>query len=100
MLRKQAGNLVALPPQVNRNTLDHQACETVGKVARDIQSSGLDKFTFSFVASLWEDLNGEVTFSLPAGPFAWLTPTDCLGLSLRGGLYRIRVEGGELQIEV
>jgi hypothetical protein len=41
---------------------------------------------------MWEDLNGEVTFSLPAGPFAWLTPTDCLGLSLRGALYRIRVE--------
>jgi hypothetical protein len=44
---------------------------------------------------MWEDLNGEVTFSLPAGPFAWLTPTDCLGLSLRGGLYRIRVENVE-----
>lgn len=41
---------------------------------------------------MWEDLNGEATFSLPAGPFAWLTPTDCLGLSLRGALYRIRVE--------
>jgi hypothetical protein len=41
---------------------------------------------------MWEDLNGEVTFSLPAGPFAWLTPSDCLGLSLRGALYRIRVE--------
>ena len=41
---------------------------------------------------MWEDLNGEVTFSLPAGPFAWLTPSDCLGLSLRGGLYRVRVE--------
>jgi hypothetical protein len=41
---------------------------------------------------MWEDLGGEVTFSLPAGPFAWLTPTDCLGLSLRGALYRIRVE--------
>jgi hypothetical protein len=41
---------------------------------------------------MWEDLGGEVTFSLPAGPFAWLTPTDCLGLSVRGALYRIRVE--------
>lgn len=40
----------------------------------------------------WEDLNGEIVFSLPSGPFAWLAPTDCLGLSLRGGLYRIRVE--------
>jgi len=41
---------------------------------------------------MWEDLNGEVTLSLPAGPFAWLAPTDCLGLSIRGALFRIRVE--------
>jgi hypothetical protein len=41
---------------------------------------------------MWEDLNGEVTFSLPAGPFAWLAPTDVLALSLRGAVYRLRVE--------
>lgn len=41
---------------------------------------------------MWEDVNGEAVFSLPAGPFAWLTPTDCLGLVLRGATYRIRVE--------
>ena len=41
---------------------------------------------------LWEDLNGEIEFSLPSGPFAWLAPSDCLGLVLRGGVYRIRVE--------
>lgn len=41
---------------------------------------------------MWEDLNGEITFSLPSGPWAWLTPTDILTLSLRGGVYRIRVE--------
>lgn len=52
---------------------------------------------------MWEDVNGEAVFSLPSGPFAWLTPTDCLGLSLRGALYRIRVEkveqtGGLLKV--
>jgi hypothetical protein len=49
---------------------------------------------------MWEDLNGEVVFSLPAGPFAWLTPTDCLGLSLRGTLYRVRVEKVEVSAGV
>lgn len=52
---------------------------------------------------MWEDVNGEAVLSLPAGPFAWLTPTDCLGLVLRGALYRIRVEkieatAGQLKI--
>jgi len=42
---------------------------------------------------MWEDLNGEVKFSLPLGPWAWLTPSDCLGLQTRSGeLFRIRVE--------
>jgi hypothetical protein len=41
---------------------------------------------------MWEDLAGEVVVSLPAGPFAWLTPTDTLGLSIRGALYRIRAD--------
>ena len=52
---------------------------------------------------MWEDVNGEAVFSLPSGPFAWLTPTDCLGLVLRGATYRIRVEkveqtGGQLKV--
>lgn len=52
---------------------------------------------------MWEDLNGEVTFSVPSGPWAWLTPTDVLTLSLRGGVYRIRVDkveesGGLLKV--
>ena len=54
---------------------------------------------------MWEDVNGEATLSLPSGPFAWLTPTDCLGLVLRGATYRVRVEkhqqtGGRLQLTV
>lgn len=52
---------------------------------------------------MWEDVNGEAVFSLPSGPFAWLTPTDCLGLVLRGATYRIRAEkveqtGGQLKV--
>lgn len=52
---------------------------------------------------MWEDVNGEAVFSLPSGPFAWLTPTDCLGLVLRGATYRIRSEkversGGQLKV--
>jgi hypothetical protein len=43
----------------------------------------------------WEDRAGEITFAIPAGPFAWLTPADALGISLRGALYRIRVEKAE-----
>lgn len=42
---------------------------------------------------MWEDLNGEATFTLPLGPFAWLTPSDCLGYVARSGaVYRLRVE--------
>lgn len=54
---------------------------------------------------MWEDVNGEATLSVPSGPFAWLTPTDCLGLVLRGATYRIRTEkveqtGGRLKLTV
>lgn len=78
----------------------------VSRTTPDIRVSGnataelpisMDETTAKRVADrmlkvMWEDLNGEVTFSLPSGPFAWLTPTDCLGLSLNGALYRLRVE--------
>lgn len=40
---------------------------------------------------MWEDLNGEIEFSVPSGRFCEMAPADCYGLSLRGGLYRIRI---------
>jgi len=57
MFRKQAGNSVALPPQVNRNSLDHRSCEIIREVSETIASASLDKFTFSFIDSLWQDVN-------------------------------------------
>jgi len=60
MFRKPAGNSVALPPQVNRKPLDHPACEIAREVYQTIASSGLDKFTFSLIDALWQDLNAVV----------------------------------------
>jgi hypothetical protein len=48
MKKKQAGNSVEL---------EHQYCEIVREVYQTIHTSGLDKFTFSLIDSLWNDLN-------------------------------------------
>jgi hypothetical protein len=58
MLNKQAGNSVELPrKQANTKYLDHQHFEIAREVYQTIHRSGLDKFTFSLIDSLWNDLN-------------------------------------------
>jgi len=41
----------------NSGELEHQYCEIVREVYQAIHTSGLDKFTFSLIDSLWNDLN-------------------------------------------
>src|SRR5215216_3040274 len=48
MRKKQAGNSVAL---------EHQYCELAREAYQTIYTSGLGKFTFSLIDSLWNDLN-------------------------------------------
>jgi hypothetical protein len=51
MRQKQAGNSVEL---------EHQYCEIAREVYQTIHVSGLGKFTFSLIDSLWNDLNAIV----------------------------------------
>ena len=48
MVKEQAGN---------SGELEHQYCEIVREVYQAIHTSGLDKFTFSLIDALWNDLN-------------------------------------------
>ena len=48
MRKKQAGNSVEL---------EHQYCELAREVYQTIYASGLGKFTFSLIDTLWNDLN-------------------------------------------
>lgn len=52
MLKEQAGNSIELPSQANRKYLEHQSCENVREVYQILQTSSLDKFTFSLIDSL------------------------------------------------
>ena len=58
MLKEQAGDPVDLMHKpVNEEYLENQSCEIVREVYRTIHTSGLYKFTFSLIDSLWNDLN-------------------------------------------
>ena len=48
MRKKQAGNSVEL---------EHQYCEIAREVYQTIHASGLGRFNFSLIDSLWNDLN-------------------------------------------
>jgi hypothetical protein len=58
MLRKQAGKPVELLHSANGKYLEHQHCEIAREVYEAIHASGLDRFTYAFIDSLWSDLNG------------------------------------------
>lgn len=60
MLKEQAGNAMEPPHQANRNTLEYQYCEIAREVYQTINMSSLDKFTFSFIDALWNDLDAVV----------------------------------------
>ena len=57
MLKEQAGNSIELPSQANRKYLDHQSCEMIREVYQNLYRSNPDKFTYSFIHSLWKSLN-------------------------------------------
>ena len=57
MLKEKAGNSIELPSQANRKYLEHQSCQIIGDVHQTLQTSGLEKFSFSLIQSLWDHLN-------------------------------------------
>jgi hypothetical protein len=57
MLKRQAGDPVKLPQPANGNYLEHQHCEIVRGAYETIHTSGLDEFIFSWVNSLYTDLD-------------------------------------------
>jgi hypothetical protein len=46
--------------QANGNTLEHQYCEIVREVYQTIHTSGLYKFTFAWIDSLWQDVESVI----------------------------------------
>src|SRR5690606_21770579 len=86
-------NYAAPAAVVSRTSPDVRVSgEATAELPISFDETGALRVADRMLKVMWEDLNGEITFSLPSGPWAWLTPTDILTLSLRGGLYRIRVE--------
>ena len=57
MLKEQAGNSIELRPRTNRRYLEHQSCEIIREVYQSLYRSSLNKFTYSFIKSLWNTLN-------------------------------------------
>lgn len=57
MLKEQAGNSNELLSRTNRRYLEHQSYEIIREVYQSLYRSGLDKFTYSFIKSLWNTLN-------------------------------------------
>ena len=57
MLNEKAGNSIELPSRANRKYLEHQSCQIIGEVHQTLQTSGLEKFSFSLIQSLWDRLN-------------------------------------------
>lgn len=62
MQKEQAG-----PHEANRTYEEHQHCERVREIHQAIHSSSLDKFTYSRVHSLWEELN-DILHALERSP--------------------------------
>jgi hypothetical protein len=60
MLKRQAGKTVELPQSQNSQYLELQHCESVRGVYQNIHTSSLDKFTFAWVHSLWNQLNSVI----------------------------------------
>ena len=60
MLKEKAGNSIELPSQANRKYLEHQSCQIIGDVHQTLQTSGLEKFSFSLIQSLRDRLSDVV----------------------------------------
>jgi hypothetical protein len=57
MLKEQAGHSVEILPQADRQYLEHRYCESVRQICETLDTSSLDRFTFSLIDSLWDVLN-------------------------------------------
>jgi hypothetical protein len=57
MLKKQTNHSAQLQHQADRHYLQHKHRELAREIYQTIDRSGLDKFTFSFIDSLWSHLN-------------------------------------------
>jgi hypothetical protein len=57
MLKEQAGTAVEAPHQADGEYLEHPYYQTARDVYQTIHTSHLDRFTFLWVESLWEDLS-------------------------------------------
>ena len=57
MLKRKAGKLVEPPQSKESKCLEHQHYESVRAAYQTIQTSSLDKFTFAWVDTLWNELN-------------------------------------------
>jgi hypothetical protein len=51
------GNAAEVQSQANRNYLEYKHFEIATEVCQTLQGSGLGKFTFSLIDSLWNELN-------------------------------------------
>ena len=57
MLKEQAGKSAELLPQADGKFLEHQYYENITEIYRTIHTSSLNRFTYSLVDSLWNDLS-------------------------------------------
>ena len=57
MLNEQAGNSIEPPSTAKRNYLERPSCEIIREVHRTLQTSGLERFSFSLIQSLRDRLN-------------------------------------------
>jgi hypothetical protein len=60
MLKKLPRNSSQLQRKADPNYLEYEHRELASQVYQTIDRSGLDKFTFSFIDSLWSNLNAVV----------------------------------------
>lgn len=60
MLKEQAGHSVDRPDPSTTKHLERQSCEAVKALYQTIHTSGLHKFTFSWVDSLWNELSAVI----------------------------------------
>jgi len=70
-MKRPAGNSANVLPQANTKYLEHQHCESARQLYQTLHTSGLGKFTYSLIDSLWNDLSTLVhqLERLPEDPF-------------------------------
>ena len=59
-MTRPAGKSAELLPQANTKYQEYRHCESVREIHQIIQTTGLDKFTYSLIDSWWNDLSTTV----------------------------------------